>query len=79
MSATLDKIMEEVRALPPDEQRQLLELLEQETHASERARRSALTRSIRGKYAHLPTGSIEFIALKRKETALEDAKFRERQ
>lgn len=27
MSATLDKIIEEVRALPPDEQRQLIEQL----------------------------------------------------
>lgn len=78
MSATLDKILAEVRALPPDEQRQLLALLEQETHGSERARRSVLARSIRGKYAHLPTGSAEFIALKRQETEREDAKFRER-
>ena len=78
MSATLDKIIEEVRALSPDERRRLLELLEQETHGSERARRNALACSIRGKYAHLPTGSAEFIALKRKETEFEDAKLRER-
>jgi hypothetical protein len=78
MSATLDKIIEEVRALLPDERRQLLELLEQETPDYERARRSALARNIRGKYAHLPTGSAEFIALKRKETEREDAKFMER-
>lgn len=78
MSTTLDKIMAEVRTLPLEERQQLLEMLEQETHCSEWARRSALARSIRGKYAHLPTGSAEFIALKRKETELEDARFRER-
>jgi hypothetical protein len=71
MSATLDRIIEEVRALPADEQRQLRELLERET-------RPALARSIRGKYAHLPTSSEEFIAQKREETAREDSKFRDR-
>jgi hypothetical protein len=39
VSATLDKIIAEVRALPPDEQLQLLAVLEQETNGSERARR----------------------------------------
>jgi hypothetical protein len=72
MSATLDRIIEEVRALPADEQRQLRELLERET-------RPALARSIRGKYAHLPTSSEAFIAQKREETAREDSKFRGRQ
>jgi hypothetical protein len=78
MSATLDKIIEEVRALAPEERQQLLEMLEQETHGSERARRATLARSIRGKYARLLTGSEEFIALKREETKLEDSKFRDR-
>ncbi len=74
MSATLDKIIEEVRTLPLEERQKLLELLERETGGSERARRAALSRQIRGKYAHLPTGSEAFIALKHEETMLEDSK-----
>lgn len=35
MSATLDKIVEEFRALEPEEQRQLLERLEREKRSSE--------------------------------------------
>jgi hypothetical protein len=75
MSATIDKIVEEFRGLSPDEQQRLLERLGQETQGSERARRAELSRGIKGKYAHLPTGSAEFIALKREETRLEDSKF----
>jgi len=72
MSATLDKIMEEVRALTPDEQRQLRELLERETNHSERSRRAALSRAVRGKYAHLGVSSDNFAACKAEEIALED-------
>lgn len=71
MSATLDKIVEEFRALEPEEQGQLLEMLEREKRSSERA---ALARSIRGKYAHLRTSSEDFIAEKREETMREDAR-----
>jgi hypothetical protein len=72
MSATVDKIMEEFRELPPDEQQRLLEMLEREKQGSERERRAALSRNIRGKYAHLPTGSDDFARLKREEIRLED-------
>jgi hypothetical protein len=44
MSATLDKIIEEVRALSPEEQQQLREMLEHETHRSEQSRRAELMR-----------------------------------
>jgi hypothetical protein len=73
MSATIDRIVEEFRGLSPDEQQCLLERLGQETHASERARRAVLSRSIKGKYAHLLTGGEEFMTLKREETRLEDS------
>lgn len=73
MSAIADRIVEEFRTLEPEEQGQVLERLEQEKRSSER---EALARSIMGKYAHLPTGSEEFIALKRREIELEDSKFR---
>ena len=71
MSTMLDKFVEEFRALEPEEQRQLLEMLEREKRSSERA---ALARSIRGKYAHVQTSSEDFIALKREETRREDSK-----
>lgn len=72
MSATLERMIEEFRTLEPEEQGQLLEMLEREKRSSERA---ALARSIRGKYAHIPTSSEDFIAQKREETRREDAKF----
>ena len=72
MSATLERMIEEFRALEPEEQEQLLEMLEREKRISDRA---ALARSIRGKYAHIPTSSEDFIAQKREETRREDAKF----
>lgn len=78
MSATLDKIVEEFRALPPEEQGRLLEMLEQEKRSSERASRATLARSVRGKYAHVRTSSEDFIALKREETGREDSKLGDR-
>jgi hypothetical protein len=71
MSATLDKIVEEFRNLEPEEQGQLLEILEREKRSSERA---ALARSVRGKYAHVRTSSEDFIAQKREETRREDSR-----
>jgi hypothetical protein len=72
MSATLERMIEEFRALEPEEQGQLLEMLEREKRISDRA---TLARSIRGKYAHIQTSSEDFIAQKREETRREDAKF----
>lgn len=72
MSTTLDKIIEEVQKLLPDEKRQLRELLNDETRDSEQARRIALSRTIRGKYAHLNISSDDFAAQKAEEIALED-------
>lgn len=71
MSTTLDKFVEEFRALEPEEQGRLLEMLEREKRSSERA---ALARSIRGKYAHVRTSSEDFNALKREETRREDSR-----
>jgi len=72
MSATLDKIIAEVRQLPPDEQQQLREMLERDSLSSEQAGRAALSRSIRGKYRDVLTSSEEFAARKAEEIALED-------
>ncbi len=65
MSATLDKIIEEVRTLSPDEQQQLREVLDREA-------RTAELRRIQSKYTHLTTSSESFAARKAEEIALED-------
>ncbi len=68
MSATLDRIIEEVRQLPPDEQQRLRDVLDEERQ--ERKHRPA--ESIRGKYRDVLTSSEEFAARKAEEIALED-------
>jgi hypothetical protein len=68
MSAILDKIIEEVRALSPEEQQQLREMLDEEG----RERRNRLAASIRGKYRDVLTSSEVFVARKAEEIALED-------
>ena len=65
MSTILERIIEEVRALNPDEQQQLREMLEREA-------RTAELRRIRGKYAHIATSSDDFARQKQEEIELED-------
>lgn len=65
MSATLDRLIEEVRALNPDEQRQLREVLDREA-------RTAELRRIQGKYAGANVSSETFAAEKAAEIARED-------
>jgi hypothetical protein len=65
MSSSLEKIIEEVRALSAEEQRQLRELLDREM-------RTAELRRIQSKYAHLTTSSEAFAARKAEEIELED-------
>lgn len=72
MSATLDKFVEEFRALAPEEQQQLLEMLERERPGSARARRAALASQLRGKYRDVLSSSEDFIARRAEETAEED-------
>jgi hypothetical protein len=65
MSTTLDRIIEEVRALNPDEQQQLREMLEREA-------RTAELRRIQSKYASANVSSETFAADKAEEIARED-------
>jgi hypothetical protein len=65
MSATLDRIIEEVRALDPDEQQQLREMLEREARTTE-------LRRIQSKYAGANVGSASFAAEKAEEKERED-------
>lgn len=68
MSVILDKIIEEVRALSPEEQQQLREMLDKEGQE----RRNHLAESIRGKYRDVLTSSEVFAACKAEEIARED-------
>jgi hypothetical protein len=79
MSQALDRILEEVRQLSPDERRQLRERLNYEAHITPspvprdvQAERAALITSVRGKYAHVPTSSEAFNQRKQEEIELED-------
>lgn len=65
MSAALDRIIEEFRALNPDEQRQLRDMLDREA-------RTAELRRIQGKYADANVSSETFAAEKAEEKARED-------
>jgi hypothetical protein len=64
-SRTLEEIIEEVKTLSADEQRQLREALEKDE-------RTAELRKIQSKYAHMQTSSEAFAARKAEEIALED-------
>lgn len=63
--ATLEQVIEEVKSLTPEEQRQLREALEKEL-------RTAELRRIQGKYSNVLTSSEEFAARKAEEIALEE-------
>lgn len=62
---TLEEIIEEVKTLSADEQRQLREALEKDE-------RTAELRKIQSKYADMQTSSEAFAARKAEEIALED-------
>jgi len=70
MSAgTLDRIIEEVKTLPSEERRQLVEQLE-------RDERTAELRRIQSKYAHMKISSDAFAERKTDEIELEDRRRR---
>lgn len=72
MSATLDKIIEEVRSLSPQELSQLREFLDKEAREARQLERDRLASTIRGKYRDVLTSSEEFAARKAEEIARED-------
>ncbi|MCP9495510.1 MAG: hypothetical protein MSG64_13775 [Pyrinomonadaceae bacterium MAG19_C2-C3] len=75
MSATLNSIVEQWRTLNPTQRRQLREMLERESQATEVAERDRLIESIMGKYADVRTSSDEFNRQKQDEIALENRRF----
>ena len=72
MSPLLEKIIEDVKTLTPEEQRQLLNLLNGQPDSREQAERDRRASGIRGKYAGILTGSDEFAARKAEDLNLED-------
>jgi hypothetical protein len=70
--STLEKVIEELKTLTPEERQQLRELLDREARSVEQEERIRLAASIRGKYRDVLSSSEEFIARKREETARED-------
>src|SRR5437588_1678163 len=65
MSQLMDEILRKVRELTDSERRKLIRILNSITNSSEqlpapRAARVEVVRSIRGKYAHVPTSSDSF-------------------
>jgi hypothetical protein len=72
MSAEVQQIVSAVRALNPEQREELEAALKREARALPIQSRAELVRSIRGKYARVPTSSEAFIARKREEIALEE-------
>ena len=72
MGSSLQKLIEEVRALSPEERRRLRELLDEEAQAERARERARLADGIRGKYRDVLSSSDDFNARKATETALED-------
>jgi hypothetical protein len=65
-------LLEKTLSLLPVERQQLREELERAAAESGLVNKAETVRAVRGKYAHLPTGSEAFAALKQREIELED-------
>jgi hypothetical protein len=73
MSQLMDEILRKVRELSDSERLELLRVLNSsEQQSATQTREVELARSIRGKYAHIPTSSSRFNRRKRDEIKLED-------
>jgi hypothetical protein len=72
MSAEVQKIVEVFRTLSPAQQAELLDALQAAEPTGKPRSRTALVRSLRGKYAHVLTSSEAFAARKQDELALEE-------
>jgi hypothetical protein len=73
MSTDVQRIIDAVRALTPEQFGELLSAPEFGGSAPAGMTRPTLVRSIRGKYAHVPTSSDAFAARKQDEIELEES------
>jgi hypothetical protein len=71
MSPAIEKIIAEIKSLPPAEQREIRALLGQEQTSSLRPT-AQLVNEIKGKYSFVGTSSEAFAARKHEEIDLED-------
>jgi len=76
MSQALERVLEELQHLNPDERQQLLEALRPAAAARVVPRVEVVDR-VHGKYAHVRTSSEAFCARKAAEIALEDRSHRQ--
>jgi len=70
MSTEVQQILMAVRALSPEERRELATALD--ALSSPAPPNRDLVLSVRGKYAHVPTSSDAFMARKREDLAMEN-------
>ncbi len=71
MSSEVQQILQAVRSLCDKDKEELVIALDRDLHGSKHQSKRELIESIRGKYAHLPTNSADFIARKREDVASE--------
>jgi len=76
MSAVLEEIIEKLELLSEAEQQKLAEVIEQQKQMKAEAERQKFIRSLRGKYAFVPTSSEDFARRKQAEIELEDSRSR---
>lgn len=72
MSVILEEIIEKVPLLSEEEQQKLIEAVEAQRKIKAEAERRAFVRSLKGKYAFVPTSSEDFARRKQEEIELED-------
>lgn len=71
MSSEVQLILQAVRSLCDKDKEELVIALDRDLRGSTHQSKRELIESIRGKYAHLPTSSADFIARKREDVASE--------
>ncbi len=71
-AAVLEELIEKIKLLSEAEQQKLAEAIEQQQQMKAETERKAFIRSLRGKYAFVPTSSEDFARRKQEEIELED-------
>jgi len=70
-TAVLEEIIEKLEQLSEAEQQKLAEAIEQQKQMKAETERRAFIRSLRGKYAFVPTSSEDFARRKQEEIEIE--------
>ena len=75
-TAVSEEIIEKLGLLSEAEQQKLAEAIEQQKQMKAETERRAFIRSLRGKYAFVPTSSEDFARRKQEEIEIEDRRSR---